>query len=998
MMKTSFMMKNRMALALPLVLVFSGMSFATGGDLGGTAYDGSEAAPYQISDADDLKAFASIVNGGKYSANAVLTADICLNACGEGESVLKADGTLNGDGFDPWTPMNVKSGVQVTLNGNGYTISGLYFNDKYTDNVGLFGNVNGTVSISNLGIKDSYFKGRYSVGGLVGENCYGSTLSITNSYNAGTVTGEYSVGGLVGYNEAELTITNSYNAGAVSGSYVGGLVGENYYDSTLSIENSFFLATEGVSGDFGGIQKSADEFNNGSVALMLHDWCEMDGDKCKEDGLNGLIWGQDVKNGDLLPNFSREINADTYVLKLHTFDGDTRSYPTEYIAGLELPTGLTREGYAFLGWSSMEVAESSDDIVTSIALGATDAKEFYAQWKKLNDDGCFEIASAFELNAFAYVVGSATDGSQICGVLADNILVNTGVLNTNGSLNTAGGNFKSWTPMNVQRGVQVTLNGAGYTISGLYFNDGNECYVGLFGEVYGTLSISDLGVKDSYFKGQAYVGGLVGYSYNGTLTIENSYNAGTVTGEYDVGGLVGYNEAELTITNSYNAGTVSGSDSDVGGLVGGNDEGTLTIENSYNTGAVSGSSYFVGGLVGVNCYGSTLSITNSYNAGAVSGSGNYVGGLVGENYYNSTLSITNSYNAGSVTGESYVGGLVGAAGFGTLTIANSYNAGTVSGDGAVGGLVGEEYGKLTITNSFFLKTGKDGDALGGEARTLDEFNNGTVAKELHDWCEKEVGSETCKEGGKNGSVWGQDLRNENSLPDFSGVIGHKYGSVVFFYGENNEIDSAFVDATSELAVGFTKNFVVSGPVKYKRTFAGSGYSTIMLPFQPNCSEGDCIKNGENVKFYEFVSYANSTVGVTEVTPSALQANTPYLVQAAGATEIVFKNGGTFNTTSGGAYDPETGIYKVALTGEGSGWTIYGTYTYKQWNAGDAGIGKTYGFVGAAGNAATEVGKFKKAGAGAYIYPMRAYLEYSASAGRPAANGAKPAVASLPDEI
>ncbi|MCQ2063919.1 MAG: hypothetical protein MJY99_11360, partial [Fibrobacter sp.] len=43
----------------------------------------------------------------------------------------------------------------------------------------------------------------------------------------------------------------------------------------------------------------------------------------------------------------------------------------------------------------------------------------------------------------------------------------------------------------------------------------------------------------------------------------------------------------------------------------------------------------------------------------------------------------------------------------------------------------------------------------------------------------------------------------------------------------------------------------------------------------------------------------------------------------------------------------------------------------------------------------------KVGAGAYIYPMRAYLEYTAPApaGRPAANGvAANTVASLPDEI
>ncbi|MCQ2064095.1 MAG: InlB B-repeat-containing protein [Fibrobacter sp.] len=667
--------------------------------------------------------------------------------------------------------------------------------------------------------------------------------------------------------------------------------------------------------------------------------------------------------------------------------------------GAALPTPM-REDYAFLGWSTKQNAESVADMVTSVAAGSTGAKEFYAQWIKVNADGCYEIASVDSLYKFAFAVNVMSNG-EICGVLAENIVVNTGVLNTDGSLNTVGGDFKSWTPMNVQNGVQVTLNGAGHAIGGLYFNDGNKGEVGLFGNVEGVVSIDSLRIVDSYFKGDFYVGGLVGYSNYGTLTIENSYNAGTVSGYDYVGGLVGYvYDGTLTITNSYNAGAVSGSDSDVGGLVG-YGEGTLTITNSYNAGSVSGDGD-VGGLVG---YGEgTLTIENSYNAGTVSGSGD-VGGLVGYSNYGSTLTITNSYNAGTVSGiDNYVGGLVGS-GF-NLTITNSYNAGSVSGNGNdVGGLVG--YGRTLIKNSFFLATGKSGDGYGGESRALYDFHNDIVAKKLHDWCEKEEGSKTCKEGGLNGSVWGQDLSNANSLPDFSGVVGHKYGSVVFFDKKvNGTFGSAEVDATSEFAVSFTENIVVSGPVKFKRTFAGSGYSTIMLPFQPNCSEGDCIKNGENVKFYEFGSYANATVRVTEVSPSALQANTPYLVQAAGVNELVFKNGGTFNTTSGDAYNSETGEYKVELGGDGAGWSIYGTYEYKSWEEGDAGLGRTYGFAANDGvNAPAIVGKFAKVGAGAYIYPMRAYLEYTAPApaGRPAANGAKPAgnantVASLPETI
>ena len=47
---------------------------------------------YMISNADELKDFAALVNGGTRAANAILTADITVN-----EDVLKADGTLADD-------------------------------------------------------------------------------------------------------------------------------------------------------------------------------------------------------------------------------------------------------------------------------------------------------------------------------------------------------------------------------------------------------------------------------------------------------------------------------------------------------------------------------------------------------------------------------------------------------------------------------------------------------------------------------------------------------------------------------------------------------------------------------------------------------------------------------------------------------------------------------------------------------------------------------------
>jgi len=75
--------------------------------------------------------------------------------------------------------------------------------------------------------------------------------------------------------------------------------------------------------------------------------------------------------------------------------------------------------------------------------------------------------------------------------------------------------------------------------------------------------------------GDDQVGGLVGYSYFGTIT--QSYATGKVTGDDQVGGLVGHS-CLGTITQSYSTGKVTGEDQ-VGGLVGINYGGS--VKKSY---------------------------------------------------------------------------------------------------------------------------------------------------------------------------------------------------------------------------------------------------------------------------------------------------------------------------------------------------------------------------------------------------------------------------------
>ena len=257
--------------------------------------DDSKDAVYEISNAGQLYWFAGLVNGTlsgetqNASANAVLTADIVVN-----KNVLKSDGTVNEGTFKEWTPIATSASPYTGIfDGQNHTISGLYFNQENSYDVGLFGRNNG--KIANAGILDSYFYGTSKVGGMCGNNytgtisnCYNTgsvsgigtaggvsgynyTGSITNCYNTGNVSGSSGfVGGVSGYN-SKGTIINSYNAGSVSGlEYVGGVSGINYTGSITDCYN--IGSVSGSEGNVGGVNGYNDggtitnSYNAGSVS------------------------------------------------------------------------------------------------------------------------------------------------------------------------------------------------------------------------------------------------------------------------------------------------------------------------------------------------------------------------------------------------------------------------------------------------------------------------------------------------------------------------------------------------------------------------------------------------------------------------------------------------------------------------------------------------------------------------------------------------------------
>ena len=173
-----------------------------------------ESEKYEISNAGQLYWFAEQVNSGNASLNAVLTTDIVVN-----ETVLAADGSL---GADPdtlrmWRSIGNDDAENIfkgTFDGQGHTISGLYFsNDSNESNVmcaSLFGVSAGI--IQNVGLEDSYLNHYNIFAGI----CAINNGQIVNCYNAGTILG-YGASGICAINSDNGSIENCYNTGVIRG-------------------------------------------------------------------------------------------------------------------------------------------------------------------------------------------------------------------------------------------------------------------------------------------------------------------------------------------------------------------------------------------------------------------------------------------------------------------------------------------------------------------------------------------------------------------------------------------------------------------------------------------------------------------------------------------------------------------------------------------------------------------------------------------------------------
>ncbi|MDD3835076.1 MAG: GLUG motif-containing protein [Sulfurimonas sp.] len=678
------------------------------------------------------------------------------------------DGETLVNGGKGWKAIGTDSNsFKGNFDGTDKTISNLNITAT-TNNIGLFGSTDGA-TIQNIGVVNASISGKDYVGALVG-NAQNSTIE--NSYATGVVSGNWDVGGLVGKNlanDGDAIIKNSYSTVDVTGTSenAGGLVGRNRAESaenttTATIENSYATGKVTGTSNTGGLVGH----NEATILISTSNTATA---TIKKSYATGEVTGTSNVGGLVGYNHAKIINNSgtaTATIENSYASGEVEGTVAGTVVGglfglsdTSESTGGTptvtvansyydNEANANANMADSTLGREKTDIITAFSeLDAwiTSGKSFegYAAdviilpaLKRFFTPTSTLFAGGMGVDGNAYTI---TNWTQLQNINNINILTQDYFFKLSINLDSGTADYADlasvtantnagWNPIgNSTDKFKGTFDGGSKTISNLFINRASQDNIGLFGYAE-EATIKNIGVVNANISAQTGVGALVGIAKNST--IENSYATGTVSGNKNVGGLVGSVEADgagsiLSIDNSYSTAKVTEIETEtetnkyIGGLVGSfnADNGAeITIKNSYATGEVSGTNNYIGGLVGSFSADNDAKITikNSYATGEVSGNGS-VGGLAGKNEGDNggVATIENSYATGKVTGTGdRVGGLVGAhqSTDGEAIIENSYATGDVSGASEVGALAGQSYARTknsdgaistnTITNSY----------------------------------------------------------------------------------------------------------------------------------------------------------------------------------------------------------------------------------------------------------------------------------------------------------
>lgn len=259
--------------------------------------DGSSESPFLITTAEELKWYASYVNGESgdkvvhNTACAQLVKDIDLS-------------TVCGKGKGNWTPIakydiykyDSEYHFDGVFDGNGHTISNLYINDENGSKLGLFGYIKPTASsapasVKNLKMDNVQIVGREYIAAVSGS---GSGVTFENiEVISGSIAGTRIISGIsscVGnakncINRADVTASSMYAAGIID--YIGKVSNcSNHGKITAGTGLAGGIVSRGD-----GFAKLTDCANYGDIEIT-----QPVGNDCGVGGLLGFPWYVEISN------------------------------------------------------------------------------------------------------------------------------------------------------------------------------------------------------------------------------------------------------------------------------------------------------------------------------------------------------------------------------------------------------------------------------------------------------------------------------------------------------------------------------------------------------------------------------------------------------------------------------------------------------------------------------------------------------------------------------
>ncbi len=517
---------------------------------------GTSDDPYIIETAEQLARMVKYGStGGKYFR---ITKDIYLN------NVSDVNWKTNSP--NSWFDRSDINNVAFVgnIDGTGHTIHGLYYNGA---NMFALLPQASESSISNLRISNSDITSTSGIAAFVSFGQVKVTFAKCVVDETVNITGSGDTAGFVAYGTPSVYIDSSASTANITGATnVGAFIGDCWYGTSTASDGSTVYTKHVINNSY-GIDHPLDAklgYTSSNCYNTVAETQSFTAGEVVNLGNKALMQGEDALNN--MPELD--------------FFGTTATYPVIYQQGTK--------GAVWSGSVATDYADGSGTKADPYIIET--AEQLVKLVKDANTSGkYYEITADIKLNDTAAEDWTAT-AKQWFGY-------------------NASGEFPG-----VFGG---TLNGAGNTISGLYYN-GDKFYVGLFVSSKNA-AFNDIVVSKS------------------VLTSSNSGGSVSVFTGY-VGGAINYSGCVVDDSVSITGAHVSG--------FGSYGSGNITVTNSVSVAGVSGTKY--AGAFFADVWSSTLKISNSIGLAAFSPRRSYTGA-------NNYGTVADSYGVNVVTAEQMQG-------------------------------------------------------------------------------------------------------------------------------------------------------------------------------------------------------------------------------------------------------------------------------------------------------------------------------------------------------